>query len=464
MKPVLILIRIIIVGIFWSIFFLEGIRVIMLRNWYFDIFNSEHWNIAWNLWLSGWVIDEPKEWAFVLIILTFIPLWLTGWAALSLISWEKLAVKAAIFPWNLFKSFFIKPVKIIKNTSMKSVKKKKSYKEVRPRSLRGSIDTSSMPPSSSTPTLSESKILTPAVSQSTFSAPAPKPIPQSPSVAEKADISSATGTFDHSLFQFDDDDDFEFNIDAFDEKPAPKKEESTLPAKKETNDNRDNNRNNKDKNRNNNQKDNRDKNNKDKNRQTSANNDKRNNVPAESKAGGPVASANTQPKNQMPNSVLDAIRQKGYEVITGATIKNTLISFIAVSTNQINLCLIDKESGDWLADEERFNDEEPLWFSESSHRISPVRKIDIVRQALEEKLADTDFDFKINAYVIIQIGNIINAEDMFEIWDTMNISVTRIDRGSPKELKLFANVLEEADGTLDKADFEKLRKCIRSFT
>lgn len=27
--------------------FLEGIRVVMLRNWRFDIFNAAHWNYAW---------------------------------------------------------------------------------------------------------------------------------------------------------------------------------------------------------------------------------------------------------------------------------------------------------------------------------------------------------------------------------------------------------------------------------
>ena len=114
--------------------------------------------------------------------------------------------------------------------------------------------------------------------------------------------------------------------------------------------------------------------------------------------------------NQAPrggtNSTLEILKQKGYEVITGTTIKGTLIDFIGVSGSQICLCLNDKEPGDWLADEERFNDEEPLWFSESSHRISPVRKIDIARTIIKDKLADTDMSFNIEAFVIEQIGKI----------------------------------------------------------
>ena len=124
--------------------------------------------------------------------------------------------------------------------------------------------------------------------------------------------------------------------------------------------------------------------------------------------------------------------------------------------------MLDKEPGDWLADEERFNDEEPLWFSESSHRISPVRKIDLAKQALEEKLKEADLAFTVTPYVIVQLGNIINAEDMLDIWKEMKINVTRIDRGTPKELKLFAKALNEADGVADKENFEKIKKLIRN--
>ena len=162
------------------------------------------------------------------------------------------------------------------------------------------------------------------------------------------------------------------------------------------------------------------------------------------------------------NSTLDVIKQKGYEVITGVTIKNNLIDFIGIAANQICICLIDKEPGDWLADEERFNDEEPLWFSESSHRISPVRKADVTKQFLIDKLENADFHFDVKAYVIEQIGNIINAEDMFEIWDDIGINVTRIDRGTPKELKLFSKTLDEAIENIDKDKLDKVKKLIRS--
>lgn len=387
----------------------------MLRNWRFDIFNAAHWNYAWDKWNEGWIIDDPKEWAFVLIILTFIPLWLTSWAALSLIPWGKIFLNIVLFPIRAFRNLFYKPVKIIaKNAGVPVVKKKKSYKEIRPRGTRAPIVDYADP-----------------VRPNVLSTPVKTAAPIKHPITEKEEAAPAPApAFEHSLFKFDEDadDDFDFDFDSFDKKfsdakPAePVKEEikeTPKPAPV------------KNKNKKNN----------------SAKND---------------ASAPQEKPRSAGNSTLDVLRQKGYEVITAATIKNSVIDFIGVSDRQINLCLLDKEPGDWLADEERFNDEEPLWFSESSHRISPVRKVDLARKILTDKLAEADMDFEIKAFVIVQIGNIINAEDMFEIWDEMNISVTRIDRGTPKELKLFSKTLEEADNRIDKEKFEKLKKLVRS--
>ena len=169
-------------------------------------------------------------------------------------------------------------------------------------------------------------------------------------------------------------------------------------------------------------------------------------------------------KTSSANSTFELLKQKGFDVITGATIKNTFIDFIGVSKSQICLCINDKEPGDWLADEERFNDEEPLWFSESSHRISPVRKADLARMTLEEKLKDADLSFDVVPYVIIQIGNIINAEDMLDIWKDLRVNVTRIDRGTPKEIPLFAKNIDEADERVDKSVLEKFKKILRSIS
>jgi len=417
LKPVLLLLRIIIVGLLWSVFFLEGIRVIMLTNWYFDILRWTHWLHAWNLWISGWVIDEPKEWAFVLIVFSMIPVWITVWVALSTIKWGAIFKHLWSVPLSLFGNVFEKPIKQIKNTvAVKVVHKKKSYKEIRPKSAN-------VPVEAPVSAFNEEKraALSGAPVRKKPINYAPTPIPVKTQEPKE---------FSHSLFNLEADEDT-IDFDLFEESVAPKEEKVETPTetkeqpvvKKQ-----------------------------DKKSQQQQNNKKSDNKPQQQQ----------KQKTASANSTLEIIKQKGFDVITGATIKNTFIDFIGVSKTQILLCLNDKEPGDWLADEERFNDEEPLWFSESSHRISPVRKADLARLTLEEKLKDADLSFSVTPYVIIQIGNIINAEDMLDIWNDMNVNVTRIDRGTPKEIPLFAKNIEDADDKADKSVLEKIKKLLRT--
>lgn len=413
MKPLLILLRIALVGLFWSIFFIEGIRVIMLTNWHFDIFRTSHWLHAWNLWLSGWVIDEAKEWAFVLIILTAVPVWITVWAALSTIKWGNIFAFIGILPLKIFNTVFEKQVKQIANTaSVKVVKKKKSYKEIRPKSIRAPIDDGISRPS----IFDEER-------KAALSGVTIKPKPR-PSLAPEMPTPQKTDTkdFSHSLFEMGDSEPLDFDL--FEETPAEESKPAAAPQAKSEK----------------------------QNTQSSA----------KKKQNDQQPPAAQKQKSGSANSSFELLKQKGYEIITGATIKNTFIDFIGVSKSQICLCLNDKEPGDWLADEERFNDEEPLWFSESSHRISPVRKADLARITLQEKLKDADLSFEVVPFVIEQIGNIINAEDMFDIWKDIDVKVTRIDRGTPKEIPLFAKTLDEADDHADKAVFEKIKKLLRS--
>ncbi len=484
MKPLLILTRIILVGLIWSVFFMESIRVIMLRNWHFDILNLDHWQIAWDLWSNSWVISEPKEWAFVLIIISFIPLWFTGWIALSMISWGKVVWFVLTLPWRLFKNFFYKPVKIITTTTgVTPIRRKRSYKEIRPRAVR------------STPAYTDQISSMPSAP---ITIPAVNPIvPMQQALPSPVSASPAPSKFDHALFKFDDNiDDLDFDIDSFDVSPAPKAQDRPQRRERDDYDNDRQDRSARSRDRNNDRNSDRDRD-RDRNRDR----DNRNYDRREDKnSGRDTRSASRdfdrketaersdrqnredrQPRDferrikddfnkerpiqrQPSGSCADIIKQKGYEIINRITIKNTVIDYIGVSANRICLCMLDREPGDWLADEERFNDEEPLWFSESSHRISPVRKIDIARRLIADRLEAADMNFNIEPFVIVQIGNIINAEDMFEIWDSLNVNVTRIDRGTPKEIKLFARALPDADKPIAPGKLDKLINILRNMS
>ena len=403
------LLRIIIVGIVWSVLFIEGIRVILMTNWHFDIFRLTHWRHAWNLWRSGWVIDEPKEWAFILIVCTAIPAWATVWGALSLINWESFLLRIKNFVVNCVQKYLLQPLRqFFKAPTLAKTPQKQSMPKPR-RNPHYSLE-------ESTPNLSPER-------RAQLTGVAYKP--KASDIKPKAAVQTEPKEFSHTLFEIDDNEPFDFDL--FDENPPVETKPGLSRPVEE--------------------------------KQPPKRNDK-NEAPRKKKYDSPQGE--TKNRNHSSNSTFEILKQKGYEVISGVTIKDIYVDFVGIAPNVICLCLNDKETGDWLADEERFNDEEPLWFSESSHRISPVRKIAIAQDALNNILAEADMKFKVIPYVIEQIGNIINAEDMFDIWHDLHINVTRIDRGTPKEIPLFAKKLDDADGSVDKKLFDKLKKMLRN--
>lgn len=148
-------------------------------------------------------------------------------------------------------------------------------------------------------------------------------------------------------------------------------------------------------------------------------------------------------------SIADIISKAGYRLISDVKAAGKPVNFVGVADDHLLLCLVDSEPGDWLADEERFNDEEPLWFSESNHRISPVRVILNVRDALMPKLTGCARGLEIRPMVIVKQGTIINAEDMFEVWEGLRVSVCRYQDGGPSEIKPLNDVIKRADAPDD---------------
>ena len=430
LKPLLIILKTLIIGLLWSIVFIDGIRVLLLINWHFDIFLREHWRLLAEKWNSGSRISR-SEIAFFLVIVSSIPLWLAGWIGLSIVKWKRLFDKLLKWPLSLYKKLTLKkkaPV-VIKKKSI--TEETKIVQKNAPVTKKAPLKKPPLPSATLLKSNINNSLSTPSVATSNYQ-PASKKNPEAPTT--------------HALFNFDEDDfDLDFDLNTKDKEDVEDSIPSALVADEPK-------------------------------KQKKENDNDILDIEAEKVDHKAKAKQNPRkenaPKHKNNDSqnnsresytpVLDDIKQKGYDIISPAIIKNITIDYIAVSKQQLILCLVDKETGDWLADEENFNDEEPLWFSESSHRISPVRKVDIARDILKTKLAIAEMNFDIIPYVIIQSGNIINAEDMFEIWNGKNVNVARIGRGSPKEIRQFTRVLETCEEKTDKNTFDKLKKLIHS--
>lgn len=323
----------------WTLGYLFWFRRLTIGLWGFDFFAAHHWSFIYEQWQEGWVIRSFKEWAFVIALFGFIPMWLIGLTIVCSISWLSWCKALCLFPVKLMKKMMkVQP----KKTAKPKVTKKKSYKQTRPPAVRAS----------------SGKI---------------KPV-EKPEEEEKESAKEAHSTRKTSH-------------------PADRNE----PPAKQT--------------------------------------------ARESKpAAAPSVSG---------GSVSEIISKAGYRLISDARISGKPVSFVGVAQDHILLCLVDAEAGDWLADEERFNDEEPLWFSESNHRISPVRNILNARDALMPKLTGDARGLDVRPMVVVKQGTIINAEDMFEVWDGLNVAVCRFENGGPSEIRPLNEAVSKVEAPDD---------------
>ena len=150
----------------------------------------------------------------------------------------------------------------------------------------------------------------------------------------------------------------------------------------------------------------------------------------------------------------DLLNKAGYVVLPEEVAKEKGVDLIALSATQIFIAQYDKHEGEWLADEESFNEEDPLWFSETDHRVSPVFQLKNKAALIREKVGA---DFHVRPVLFEQVGNIINAEDMMKTWNDLGVTVCRTASGGPVELPIAAEILKETQEKISDETLEKVK-------
>ncbi len=99
-----------------------------------------------------------------------------------------------------------------------------------------------------------------------------------------------------------------------------------------------------------------------------------------------------------------------------------------------------------LADEERFADEDPLYFTESSHWTSPVYLLQLASHAIRQVLRRLKMRQPTIHCVCVTNTYIINKEDMTEVWEWLN--VTMIDMATVRREAKVANNMQSMGGLM----------------
>lgn len=165
------------------------------------------------------------------------------------------------------------------------------------------------------------------------------------------------------------------------------------------------------------------------------------------------------PERVALNEDIPAILIKaGYKVVADVEMDGIHVDYVAIDAVKVLFLVMDTQKGDWLADEERFNNEDPLWFSESSHRISPVFTVSKLAKSFEDRLnkrGERELDVK--PVLVEKEGNIINAEDMIATWEKLGVTVCRTGIGGPDELPSVEKGLPRAGEKADMSMVEIIR-------
>lgn len=109
--------------------------------------------------------------------------------------------------------------------------------------------------------------------------------------------------------------------------------------------------------------------------------------------------------------------------------------YLARCGGQVVLLGLFDRKGDWLADEDPYMGEPPLWYSEDSHCISPVTTLlELCREV------SACISAPVQALMVLGEGcHIINEADMVESWKELNAKVCNISSAIDSQLPMLAD-------------------------
>ncbi|MGD9638021.1 MAG: hypothetical protein AB7U85_03055 [Alphaproteobacteria bacterium] len=149
----------------------------------------------------------------------------------------------------------------------------------------------------------------------------------------------------------------------------------------------------------------------------------------------------------------------GYIAFSSMPIGNHIVDLVLISPQSIYLICLTPKGKEWIADEDSFNNEPPIWFSEENFSPSPSFGVLQAKESLTPILANLipeDYPINIEAVVALGYGSILNSENMIEIWQKLGVNVGSFATGFSGGINNIDNIITDissspkiAEGILD---------------
>lgn len=145
----------------------------------------------------------------------------------------------------------------------------------------------------------------------------------------------------------------------------------------------------------------------------------------------------------MKYETLMLAEQTGLRIVQDLKIGYDIIDFAILAKDEVYLINFEPVGSEWVADETGFEDDEPLWFSESKYETSPVFKLNRAAKeyakVLDEIMEELPEKIAVKKIFLIGGGAVLNYEDIKTTWEEMGVATYRLSTGRPVEIpELFA--------------------------
>jgi hypothetical protein len=129
----------------------------------------------------------------------------------------------------------------------------------------------------------------------------------------------------------------------------------------------------------------------------------------------------------------------GFSVFENVKTQKSILPFV-ISYNEKAWAFefLIEPTTEWIADEEEFDDEKPVWFTDKAQITSPFYLL-----SQEASVLQQEAEAPVTPVLVITAGNILNAQTCLSVWKEKGGAVVRFMQGKPADLPTLETYLRE---------------------
>lgn len=148
----------------------------------------------------------------------------------------------------------------------------------------------------------------------------------------------------------------------------------------------------------------------------------------------PIIDMNFEKISAEDNALMEqSLIGAGFKLLSEIRIGSTGIDYLGVAKDKLVVVQLDTTDGNWFASEDKVEgSDEPVWFSETGNKISPVARAIEARNNIQNLIGE-EINLPIQTVACLTNSKIVNFFETSEEWEKLGVDVVRLNRTSDDE-------------------------------